>query len=267
MANDQDVLGRIWALQQLVARMNDDKTTGVDRLAIIKVIGDQGTKDKFWGTRLDAVAALNGLKEAGDALLAATKDPNARVRARAVTSLAATKDAELAGVYQQMLNDPSYGVIRAAALALGQTKSPYGFEALAKLIETPSWRNTIRASGLAGLAALGDKRALELGLRYAGTGNPNAVRTPALALVGAAGKDDPRSFSLISAALNDALERRNPGLFAATGEALVSLADERGLALLGEIRKKPGLSPQTLTAISGIESRLRAKLTPAASKP
>src|SRR5207302_10551101 len=186
-----------------------------------KAIGDAATKDRFWGTRFEAVAALNGLKEAKDALLAATKDANARVRARAVNALAATKDASLADTYRPLLNDQSYAVIRAAALALGQTKDANGYEALIKLIDSNSWRDTIRASGLSGLAALGDKRAMELGFKYFAVGNPTGVRAAAITLLGATGKDDPRTYQLISAALTEAVDRRVFNLFASEAEAIV----------------------------------------------
>ena len=262
LAHDQDVLGRIWALQQLRLRMNDDKTTGADRLAIIKSISDALTKDQFWGTRLEAAASLTGLKEAKDALLAATKDADARVRARAVNALAATKDAGLADTYQQLLNDQSYAVIRAAAVALGQTKSSGAYDSLIKLIDAPSWRDTIRASALSGLAALGDKRALDLALKYYAVGNRAGVRAAALTLLGTAGKDDPRAFPILSATATEGLEKRNFGLLFGAAEALVSLGDERGLALFKELSTKAGTSPQIVGAISGFENRLRAKLAP-----
>ena len=262
LSHDQDVLGRVWAQQQLALRMNDDKTTGAERLAIIKSISDVLTKDQFWGTRLEAATWLNGLTEAKDALLAATRDANARVRARAVTSLAATKDSSLAGAYQQLLADQSYAVIRAAAVALGQTKSPAAYDPLVKLIDAPSWRDTIRASALSGLAALGDKRALDPGLKYYAVGNRGAVRTAALAVLGAAGKDDPRVFPILSAALTEGVEKRNFGLFFGAAEALVSLGDERGLALFQDVSKKAGTPPQIVGAISGFETRLLAKLAP-----
>jgi len=131
---------------------------------------------------VEAAGSLSGLNEARNALLAATKDADARVRTRAITSLAATKDPTFADAYQQLLNDQSYAVIRAAAVALGQAKSPSAYDSLIKLIDTPSWRDTIRASALSGLAALGDKRALDLGLKYYGAGNRTAVRSAAATL-------------------------------------------------------------------------------------
>jgi aminopeptidase N len=267
LAHDQDVLGRIWALHQLAGQMNDDKVASTDRQSIIKALGDAATKDQFWGARLEAAIALSGVKEAKNSLLTATKDANARVRARAVNSLAATKDADLAGAYQQLLGDQSYAVIRAAAVALGQTKNPSAYDSLLKLIDVPSWRHTIRASALSGLAALGDQRALELGFKYSGAGNPTGVRTAALGLLGATGKDDPRTLPVINGALTEGFERRNFQLLGAAADALVALGDERGLALFEELKKKTGISPQIASAISGYESRLRARLAPAKPNP
>jgi len=266
LAHDQDVLSRIWAAQQLAARMRDDKTASEDRQSILKGISEAATTDKFWGTRLEAVAALSGNPEARDALIAATKDSKARVRVRAVNSLRATKDPSVAGTYQELLNDQSYAVIHAAATALGETKSAAAYDSLLKLINTPSWRDNIRAAGLGGLEALADKRALELGFKYFAAGNPNSVRAAAVGLLGATGNDDPRTFPLISAALRDTIERRNFALFAGEANALVTLGDERGLGVFEELRKKAANSPQIVAAISNYETRLRAKLTPAKSK-
>src|SRR5438270_849725 len=144
-----------------------------------------------------------------DYLIVTTKAADTRVRARAVTSLAGTKDTSLADTYAQLLNDRSYGVIRAAAVAFGQTRSAAAYDALAKLIDQPSWRDTIRASGLSGLAALGDKRALEPGFKYSASGNRTPVRAAALTLLGNTGKDDPRTLAILTGALNEGFERRN----------------------------------------------------------
>ncbi len=266
LAHDQDVLSRIWAAQQLAARMRDDKTASEDRQSILKAISEAATTDKFWGTRLEAVAALSGNQEAKDALVAATKDSKARVRVRAVNSLRATKDPSVAGIYQELLNDQSYAVIHAAATALGETKSAAAYDSLLKLINTPSWRDNIRAAGLGGFEALADKRALELGFTYSAAGNNVGVRTAALGLIGAVGKDDPRAFPLLSTALTQGFESRNFAMVSGAANALVALGDERGLGVFEELRKKAANSPQIVGAISNYETRLRAKLTPAKSK-
>jgi aminopeptidase N len=263
--HDQDVLGRIWALSQLAMRMKDEKTSAADRDSIAKGLGGAATTDKFWATRFEAVAALEGSRETKDALLAATKDADARVRARAVTSLAATKDPSLAETYNSLTADRSYAVIRAAAVALGQTKSSMAYDTLTKLIDFPSWRDTIRASGLNGLAALGDQRALELGFKYQAAPNPQSVRSAALNLLGATGKGDPRTFDTLNDTLKQAFARRNFGLMNSAAEALIALGDERGLAAFQDLGKKPGNSPQLASAFSSYEARLKAKLVQ--SKP
>ncbi|PYS21767.1 MAG: hypothetical protein DMF72_16170 [Acidobacteria bacterium] len=265
LRNDDDVLGRIWATSQLASRMNEEKTSAADRESIVKAFGERATEDQFWGARFEVVAALTGKKEARDALLAAAKDGDARVRARAVNSLAATKDPSLADTYAQLLNDRSYAVIRATALALGQTQSSTAYDSLIKLIEAPSWRDTIRASGLSGLAALADKRALDLGFKYYAQPNPSAVRLAALNLLGATGKDDPRTLATLTATLNEGVERRNFGVVTAAGEALVLLGDQRALTTFQELTKKAGTSPQIIATLSGYEARLRSKAV--AAKP
>jgi aminopeptidase N len=266
LAHDQDVLGRIWALQQLSGRITDDATNSADKQSIVKALGEAATNDKFWGVRLESVTALNGVKDARDALVTATKDVKARVRARAITSLAASRDASLGAFYEPLLNDQSYSVVRAAASALGQTKSASAYDALSKLIDSPSWRDTVRASALTGLAFLGDKRALDFGFKYSATGNPNGVRAAALGVLGAVGKDDPKTFSTVAGALTEGFDGRNFGLVTAAADAIVSLGDERGLAMFQDLRKRAVNSPQLASTISGFESRLRSKLAPAKAK-
>jgi aminopeptidase N len=266
MTNDRDVLGRIWALQQLARRMGDVRTSTNDRDTIIKAIGESVVKDGFWGTRLEAATALNGIKEAKDALLTATRDANARVRTRAVNSLSSTRDPYFAVTYQQMLNDPSYATIRAAAQALGQTRSPQAYDALITLVDTSSWRDTIRASGLAGLAALGDKRAFELGVKYQGAPNPATVRGAALSLVVATGNDDPRTFAIVTETLNEAYDTRSFGLMTSAAEALIALGDERGLGAFQELKRKAAAIPDLVVMFSAYEARLRGKLAAEKSK-
>ena len=265
LQNDRDPLGRIWASSQLASRVRDDKTSPADRDDILKALSTAATRDPFWASRVEALVALNGIKEAKVALIAATKDPDARVRARAVGALAATKDPSLAETYLALLNDQSYAVIRAAATAAGQTKSTVAYDSLAKLIDSKSWRDTIRASGLMGLAALGDKRALEVALRYSAPGNPNSVRTASFSILGQTGKGDPRVLPLLTDALNNAFERRSFQLISAAGEALVALGDEHALATLEDLAKRATDSPQLASVLSSYSSRLKAKV--ASAKP
>jgi aminopeptidase N len=266
LKNDKDVLGRIWALSQLSARMKDEKTAASERETIRTAIAGSLNGDQFWGARVSAAAALNGSKEAKDALLAATKDSNSTVRTVAITSLAATKDASIAEVYRQLINDRSYQVVRAAASALGQTKSPAAYDALVKLIDEQSWRDTIRASALTGLSELGDKRAAEIGFKYAPAPNRENVRAAALTMLGNTGKDDSRTFTTLTAALNEAVEKRSFTLLFGAGNGLVQLGDPRGVAAFEEAVKKAGSNTQYASTLANFSQRLKTKLNPGKSE-
>jgi aminopeptidase N len=266
LSRDTDVLGRVWALEQLTAKLKDKTSSDAGKQQMVNQLASALTSDKFWGVRLEAATALNNTP--GDAvrtaLLAATKDPKPRVRARALKSLASSQDASLASVYLPLLNDQSYAVIAEAARALGQTKSPAAYDALVKLVDTPSWRDNIRAAALTGLAATGDKRALELGFRYVAVGNSQAVRAGALGILGATGKDDPRTFPLVSDMFKQAFAKGQVGLIFAAAEALVALGDQRGQAVFEEVGKQAG-NPQIQGFLMQFAGRLRQAAAPTPS--
>lgn len=267
VARDQDVMGRMWALDQLKERMRDQTTIAEERARITTQVADILNADRFWGMRLEAAAALTGGGDiARQALIAAAKDADSRVRARALTSLGESKDPALAGVYRSHLNDQSYAVIRVAALALGQTGSPDAYEALLKLTELPSWRDSIKVSALGGLAALGDKRAVDLAFRSAAVGNRSQVRGAALRLLGAVGKDDPRVFPMVSETIGSALDKADFGLTGASAEALVALGDARGLVVFDDLLKRAEGSPFT-GFIKQFQERLRHRAVGVTDKP
>lgn len=234
LAHDQDVLGRVWALQQLSAKLSSEATAAADKQQIETLLGQALANDKFWGVRLEAASALNNARSdpAKAALISATKDTKSLVRAQAIRSLSSSKDASLSTVYLEALNDQSYAVIGEAARALAQTKSVEAYGALTKLMVAESWRDTIKASGLAGLAVLGDKRALELGFKSVAVGNQPAVRAAALSLISAVGKDDPRTLPVVSDMLAQALKRGSFSQVRAAIEALVVLRDPRAVDVL-----------------------------------
>lgn len=256
---DEDVLGRVWALDQLSGRVSAASTSEVEKQRITTELAKALGGDKFWGVRLNAATALAEVKEpaARTALVAATRDSNARVRAGAVTALAKSNDATLANLYEKLLNDQSYAVIRAASLALGQTRSPRAYDALAELIGTMSWRDNIRISGLSGLAELHDKRAVDAALRYADKGNPVPLRAVAQRLLGKVGGGNPKAFNVIAEALTKAFATSDFNLTPAAGEAIVSLGDPRGLAVLEQIGRDAALSDRQKQQVSQYQEQLR----------
>ncbi|MFZ0064432.1 MAG: M1 family aminopeptidase [Pyrinomonadaceae bacterium] len=262
LAHDQDMLGRLWALGQLNTKMRAESAQQSEKDLLLAEIARALTNDSFWGMRVEAALALSGIPGdvARQALLKATKDKKSAVRTRAILSLAATKDPSLANVYREFLTDESYGVIRSAAVALGQTKDSMAYDSLSKLLEIPSWRDNIKASALAGFAALGDKRALEIGWRFVQKGNQTQVRAAALRLVGTIGNEDTRVYPMIVENLSQALDRSDFNLVFASGEALVTLGDPRGLTLFEDLVKQAEARPQIQVLIRNFQDQLKKKI-------
>ncbi|HJP91570.1 MAG TPA: M1 family aminopeptidase [Pyrinomonadaceae bacterium] len=260
LANDEDLMGRIWALDRLTEKWKATNTAAAEKDLIAKAIASSLMRDKFWGMRFEDAAALQDAT--GDdvkiALLAATEDKNPQVRARAIQALGARKDASLADSFQLSLGDESYAVVRAAAEALGRTKSPAAYDALLKLLDTSSWRDNVRVAALNGLAALGDSLSLDEALKFSVSGNSVQVRAAAIATLAAAGKDDTRVFPLISEALLKSASPYNAALFNASARALVELGDQRGVAVFEQASKKLE-SARALLLLVELEEQLKKK--------
>jgi aminopeptidase N len=267
LSHDQDVMGRMWALDRLSERRQAVNIPDDEKKLIAEAISASLTRDQFWGMRFEDAAALQGVsgEDVRKALLVATKDMNPRVRARAIQALGARKDPALAVTFQEALSDESYAVIRAAAEALGRTKNGAGYDSLTKLLDTPSWRDNIRIAGLNGLAALGDPRSLEGALKYAGSGNSPQVRAAAIVVLGVTGKDDPRVFPLLSETLVKSASPYNATLFGASGRALVELGDPRGVDVLEQAGKKL-TSPRAIPLLQQLLQQLKQKAPPATTK-
>jgi aminopeptidase N len=237
LEKDRDVLGRLWALQQLERRL-PKATAPKERQEIIKAISAAVTKDVFWGIRRDAAKALNGLNNemARAGLSAALKDQDSRVRSQAIESLSVIKDASLANTYLQFLDDQSYKVIEKAALALAMTKSQIAYNALTKLVQMSSWNERIKISALRAMAELNDKRALEVALKNAEDNN-DEVREAAFDLIARVGKNDKETFDFLSKTLKSNFQTGDEATFDIALKALVTLGDKRAIPLFEELAK------------------------------
>lgn len=268
LANDSDVLGRLFALNQLSENLKANNTSDADKANITAGIAQAVAKDAFWGVRRDAAAALDGTKDANARqilMTATTKDKKSLVRARAIQTLGDTKDISLANLYQQALSDQSYAVIRAAAVALGKTKSPNAFDALVKLLSVPSWRDSIAVSGLNGLTALGDPRAFDVAMTYAKkTSVP--LRVAAYQLLATVGKKDAGTFPFLSDALIRAAAAGSQTLTFGAAGALIKLGDLRALQTFAEARQKATFQLPA-EAVEQFEQALRANQQTNTAKP
>jgi aminopeptidase N len=264
LAHDEDVLGRVWALGRLQAALHDAGTSEAEQQRIADALGAALTTDRFWGVRYEAAGALRNLRgeRVRQSLLAATKDANTKVRARAFAALGDTRDQKLAGLYEQALGEQSYAVVGAAAEALGKSKAAGAYDALVKLLGAPSWREQTQAAALDGLTELEDKRALDLAFRYAGPEHSTEARRAAIFLLGAAGKNDPRVLPLLLQTLRQSFTNNDFALGVAAAQTIYELDDEQGLKVLHDVLAVANklVSNADLQAFTAqVEARLREK--------
>lgn len=101
----------------------------------------------YWRLRNAAMSQLVGLYPAGSLdeatialLFRVIEKDKSWVRAAAIGFLGTTRESKYADIYLDALNDPSFRVINSAAIALGRSKSPKAFDALARLKDKPSMK-------------------------------------------------------------------------------------------------------------------------------
>jgi hypothetical protein len=133
-----------------------------------------------------------------------------------------------------------------------------------KLVETPSWRDNISIAGLAGLAALGDKRALDVALKYAAVGNSASIRAASMNILATLGKNDPRVFPILSETLLKSASPYNAALFEASARALVELGDQRGLEVFEQAGQKVSLE-RVKSRLQQLTQQLKQKRAPVTS--
>jgi aminopeptidase N len=186
LENDHDVLGKQWALNEITKRIGAGDISGVDRESIKMVFRNTLRGRAYWRVKLGILSQLRGLMAVGPdksvildtetkiLLLSLVNSEKSWLKATLIGFLGATKDPAYTDIYLKTLYDKSDRVIAAAATALGRTKSPKAFPALAKLVNKPSMKSQSLLSALAGLKELGDKRGFDIA--YKALANVNLLR-------------------------------------------------------------------------------------------
>lgn len=274
MQNDKDVLGRRWAMGELEKKA----ANAGDKQRVVDALINSAEKDPFWRIRRAAVSVIANIYSPdppqGQERVAATldakveqatmrlaKDAQSLIHADAIRLLGETKDPKHADVFLAALNDRSYNVIDEAAVALGQTKDPRAYEALLKLTNTASWKGRIQIAGIKGLAALGDKRAFDVGYRVAtDTSVPRNIRTLALGVVGATGKGDPRAYPLIFEQFKRSLAASSFNGIANSLRAIIKTADPRGQEAFEMLREKFKGQDNLMGFINFFEGQFKAAI-------
>ncbi len=276
MLNDQDIIGRHWALDELSKTAAADNVADADKAKIITAMKNAVENDKNYRIKRAAMRELAAilvqknqdgmpvvalkLDDATAAVLVKTaKDENAVTRGDAIEFLGVSADPKYASVYLSALDDRSYYVVDKAAVALAKTKDVRAFDALQKLLKMDSWKGRLQIAAMNGLAELGDKRSLETAFKYAqDASQPIAVRSAALKIIGAEGKGDPRAYPLIFEAFKTALDNNEFQAIFNSTSAIIKLADPRGQEAFDLLKKKFKENPQLMGYVSFMESQFQA---------
>lgn len=184
LADNPEAVGRVDAARAL-AKVGSSGAIAALRTALL----DPREVDFV---RAEIATALGGVKSeaARDALVAATKERDARTRRAAASALGNFRDAEAARALMALLQggrggegDRSYYVQAAAASALGKTLQPAVIEVLTSVLGRPSHNDAIAAGALMGLGATRDAAALPALLEHTQWGvHQNARRNAVVAL-------------------------------------------------------------------------------------
>ncbi|MFL5509534.1 MAG: M1 family aminopeptidase [Gemmatimonadaceae bacterium] len=177
LVNDEDVLGRIEAVDVLAQRPSDP-------MALNALIGAT-RNDRSWGVRSRAVDAIGAwgsdsgrsgaapMRQVMSALVTATRDPDARVRQQSATALgrlilpaASTRDIAIR-LRELARTDPNI-IVRGAALASDIRLEKNAAIPFAKqLMANDVWQSVIRTPAVNALKETGTPEALQLAQQYA----------------------------------------------------------------------------------------------------
>lgn len=176
----------------------------LDRIEAVSALGTAGgpgairalrrllETEGFHGLRSEAARALatTGSDEALEVLRRALAIEDPKVRRGVARALGAFRRPEAAESLAALLRrgDPSVWVEGDAATALGRTRQASAFDLLVEILRTrPSCNDWVRRRAAAGLAALGDIRAIEILTAETSPRIPELVRVEAILAVGRLG--------------------------------------------------------------------------------
>ena len=198
LAHDPDVLGRVEAAELLGERPGE-------RLAAAAVA--HATRgDAFWGVRTRAAAALArfaGDSAAAGALLAASADPDARVREAAATALRTFRGPAVLRRLRELAAGDSSLFVRGAALgSYAAVDTAAAMSAITAALGRDSWRDLERTQAVAALELVGPAQGWGPALRFLAPGTIRETRQAAVhTLLALAAGDTARTAELVPALL------------------------------------------------------------------
>ncbi len=279
--NDRDVLGRRWAMAQVVNLGTSDSASAGAKAKIAAALREVMLGDSYWRVRAAAIGQLQRLlvpanstqpaaldEATTSALISVIERDRSWVRSGAIGLLGMTRDPKYADLYLAGFTEESHPVINAAAAALGKSKSPKAFQALSDLIKVPSWKGENILSGLLGLKELGDPRGAEAGLnalqdqtshRWTLATSIWDYRMAGAETMAALGQGA-RAYPIIRQRFDRAVAEDDINDIFSNVLLLIAIADSRGLAVFDGLKAKFKADANAMSAIASYESQLKAAI-------
>jgi aminopeptidase N len=178
-----------------------------DNPSVVAALGAAAQTDKFWGVRVQALAALGriGGADAGKQVLDATSNAEPWVRDAAVEQLGRFRDEKafpdrLAEISK---HDAAYRVRAVALNSYAQLKPGGGLSLLQDAAKTDSPDDVIRRAALRAMGTLGDDKAVNTLLDWSEEGKPVGLRTAAIASLAQLDKKNETIGKRLTALLDD----------------------------------------------------------------
>lgn len=276
--NDKDILGRQSAILALSAVAKKENASAELRSKIQLVFRNIILSRSYWRLRIGTMSQLRAMispettkmdPATTSMLLSVIKNDSSWVRASAIGLLGLTKDTAYTRLYINALNDRSDRVISAAAIALGKTKSPLAFDALAQLVNKPSMKSQSLLSALSGLKELGDPRGFEVAFKALSDLNLPRWRLPDFSIwdyrifaaqtIASLGKSS-QAYPLILERFKKSLAENDlNGIF--NNVLLINtLADTRGQEVFDLLKTKFKEDPTLLNAVNQYAAEFEEKI-------
>jgi len=244
LEHSTDVLGRFEAARALADKHKAEKPA-------IEALTKAWPREKDPQARSRMVGTLTAIGEpARETLLAALKDPEARVRTSAVGGLASLKfDPTIEAALRAIWTNPgeSYAARSQALQALAKAKVKDTEELVAAGLKDRSERRPIAVAALDLILDAGGSKARETAVLYSRPGQPSALRSAAVRALARLAREDPQAEKLLIDLIDDPLPSvRNSAMFA--------------LSLNGITAALPKLEARVAKVQGPLKERLQAQI-------
>jgi aminopeptidase N len=177
LQHDGDVIGRAEAVAELARRTGD--------VAALAALAAASHGDRFWGVRqraTQALAAFAAHADAQAAVLAATRDPDPRIRVSAAGALARFSGAAVTARLGELVNgDPSRFVHGTAIISYATVDPEGALPFIRSMLGRESWVDVERSAAVQALGMVDRPESFEMVMQYLAPRWTRPVRTTAIA--------------------------------------------------------------------------------------